>query len=432
MWANSVWGLFGLSASCVLTMLGLNPDSPWQSLLLFGAVFFLIGSLGVLSWPLRHETNRGKVAALVVHPMKALRLIEPTHVIILGLAIALGGVVWQMRKPTLWQKPEAVESAPIEKKKLSQVAFNNRHRALSNLYGIVNGPLRDAITTAQQIQPNITAQSSITLDRLNEVENFYSQLTAACAALSNEVRSVEAYSDISGMDWSCYSINEKTKALIASMRYFLAGAKGQAMWGSDPPQQWKAAIVGFSEWIDKTKQAVRAKMSEDDLAEIVSDTGTPATLQTNPGSPRTVFLNDVRFPYGGGDVPLEIAGVAADSFSSLKIYVETTSGGVALRSLGNPELTFIAEFKDIVKGQRINAPLAFPAEGTTEFYWGKGKDRRPIEMVNSVRVVIYAPPEKLPQYKYLMIIHGLEHQPFLPVSGDMLDGIGRMIVENPK
>lgn len=99
MWANSVWGLFTLSCSCVLTMLGLSPDSPWQPLLLFGGVLFMLSSLAVLSWPLHVRDNRVKFAALIAHPARATKLIEPLHVIAFGLAIAVAGAVWQMRKP---------------------------------------------------------------------------------------------------------------------------------------------------------------------------------------------------------------------------------------------------------------------------------------------------------------------------------------------
>jgi hypothetical protein len=98
MWANSVWGLFGLSASCLLTMLGLAPDSTWQPILLAGAVIFLTGSVGVLSWPLREAEKRAEIAAIIIHPKRALRLIEPLHIIILGLILAAAGTLWQWRR----------------------------------------------------------------------------------------------------------------------------------------------------------------------------------------------------------------------------------------------------------------------------------------------------------------------------------------------
>jgi hypothetical protein len=82
-------------------MLGLSPESPWQPVLLIGAAAFALGSIGVLSWPLHLRTNRVKVATLFVHPARVLRLIEPSHIIIFGLVIALAGAIWQWRKPTM-------------------------------------------------------------------------------------------------------------------------------------------------------------------------------------------------------------------------------------------------------------------------------------------------------------------------------------------
>jgi hypothetical protein len=115
MWANSVWGLFGLSASCVMTMLGLSQDSPWQSTLLLGAILFFVGSLGVLCWPLHQSANRARVAALVVHPTRAVRLIEPSHIIILGITIAVIGVVWQMRRtPSIDPRVAELQSEIID------------------------------------------------------------------------------------------------------------------------------------------------------------------------------------------------------------------------------------------------------------------------------------------------------------------------------
>jgi hypothetical protein len=98
MWANSVWGLFGLSASCVLTMLGLGPNSASQTPLLIGAALFFIASIAVLCWPLRDADQRMRAKGKLKHPLVWLAAtLEPSHVIILGLVIATIGVVWQAR-----------------------------------------------------------------------------------------------------------------------------------------------------------------------------------------------------------------------------------------------------------------------------------------------------------------------------------------------
>jgi hypothetical protein len=98
MWANSVWGLLGFSGSSVYAMLGLAPDSAWQIPLRFLAVIFFLLSLAVLCWPMHRQEQRAIVWGKLQHPAKWMaELIEPSHVIILGLAIALGGVIWQWR-----------------------------------------------------------------------------------------------------------------------------------------------------------------------------------------------------------------------------------------------------------------------------------------------------------------------------------------------
>jgi hypothetical protein len=79
-------------------MLGLASDSALQMPLRFSAVMFFLMSLSVLCWPLRKSEQRAIVWGKLQHPAKWIaELIEPSHIIILGLAIALGGAIWQMR-----------------------------------------------------------------------------------------------------------------------------------------------------------------------------------------------------------------------------------------------------------------------------------------------------------------------------------------------
>jgi hypothetical protein len=99
MYANTCWGLLGFTVTFSLAVLGLPARYEWLAPWFIGAaVASGVGSLICFAWPLRERANRAKVAALIVHPIRALRLIEPSHIIILGLLIALVGVVWQMRR----------------------------------------------------------------------------------------------------------------------------------------------------------------------------------------------------------------------------------------------------------------------------------------------------------------------------------------------
>lgn len=99
MYASTCWGLLGLAVTFALAVLGLPNQYDWLVPWFIGAAVACGGSsLICFAWPLRQEANRAKVAALFVHPVRALRLIEPSHVITLGLLIALGGVIWQWRR----------------------------------------------------------------------------------------------------------------------------------------------------------------------------------------------------------------------------------------------------------------------------------------------------------------------------------------------
>jgi hypothetical protein len=98
MYANTCWGLLGLSVTFGLAVLGLPTQYEWLSPWFLGAAVACgVGSLICFGWPLRQRENRAKVAIVLTHPARAVRLIEPSHVIILGLVIAAIGIVWQMR-----------------------------------------------------------------------------------------------------------------------------------------------------------------------------------------------------------------------------------------------------------------------------------------------------------------------------------------------
>jgi hypothetical protein len=99
MYANTCWGLLGLAVTFGLAVLGLPTQYEWLSPWFLGAAVACgVGSVICFGWPLRHRDNRAKVAAVVTHPVRAIKLIEPLHIIILGLAIALSGVIWQSRR----------------------------------------------------------------------------------------------------------------------------------------------------------------------------------------------------------------------------------------------------------------------------------------------------------------------------------------------
>jgi hypothetical protein len=94
MWSSSVWGLLGFAASCVLTMISLSPGSDWQIPLQYGAAAFFVACIIVLCWPLHNKPTRATVREKFRRPVLLVKMLEPSHVIIVGLGIALAGAVW--------------------------------------------------------------------------------------------------------------------------------------------------------------------------------------------------------------------------------------------------------------------------------------------------------------------------------------------------
>jgi hypothetical protein len=98
MYANTCWGFLSLAVCFGLAVLGLPSQYEWLAPWLLGAaVACSAGSAICFGWPLRQKKNRDKLKELCAHPFGAVKLIEPHHVVILGLAIAVGGVIWQLR-----------------------------------------------------------------------------------------------------------------------------------------------------------------------------------------------------------------------------------------------------------------------------------------------------------------------------------------------
>jgi hypothetical protein len=105
MW-TAFWGFITLAMSCFYGMVSLPPEyaylRPWS---LGGAILFFVISMLIFCWPLRQRAVRANVVAYCRHPMILASKLEPIHVIILGLAIACGGVAWQY-----YQGPQAKQA----------------------------------------------------------------------------------------------------------------------------------------------------------------------------------------------------------------------------------------------------------------------------------------------------------------------------------
>src|SRR5882724_8264791 len=71
MWANSVWGFFGLSVTLGIAVLGLPPGVAWlRPWFLIAATISFAVSIITLCWPLRLAENRAVVYANAKHPVR--------------------------------------------------------------------------------------------------------------------------------------------------------------------------------------------------------------------------------------------------------------------------------------------------------------------------------------------------------------------------
>ncbi|WP_194464256.1 hypothetical protein [Bradyrhizobium sp. CCBAU 53340] len=93
-------------------MISLSPGSEWQKPLQNGVEIFSLATLIVLCWPLHNKTNRASVREKLRRPIQLVKMLEPSHVVILGLAIALAGAVWMhvQRSPQASREAKAATS----------------------------------------------------------------------------------------------------------------------------------------------------------------------------------------------------------------------------------------------------------------------------------------------------------------------------------
>jgi hypothetical protein len=133
MWANSVWGLIGLSVAFGLAILALTPEEAWLRAWFSGtSIASAFGSIVVLCWPLHRQDNRVKLRDALNHPFRSIaNSMEPTHLIVLGLAIALVGAVWLWRRAppdvaATTQLGQIEQTAPASPPRPQQKEFANR------------------------------------------------------------------------------------------------------------------------------------------------------------------------------------------------------------------------------------------------------------------------------------------------------------------
>jgi hypothetical protein len=122
---SASWSLLSLAVGFMLAVLGLPDRWEWlQPYLLVAAAACLAASAICFAWPLRNKETRVRCAEFCKHPLRLAKLIEPVHVIILGLLIALSGAIWMWRvTPTIagLQSTIIAQGIEIERLKLDRL-----------------------------------------------------------------------------------------------------------------------------------------------------------------------------------------------------------------------------------------------------------------------------------------------------------------------
>lgn len=110
MWANSVWGFFGLTVTFTLAALGLPAELVWlRPWFLGAAATCFVASMAVLMWPL----SKGK---RVAPTLRRLRIMSATTVGILLIALGAVIVVYDAVQSTLdrYVRPRVLTEAQFE------------------------------------------------------------------------------------------------------------------------------------------------------------------------------------------------------------------------------------------------------------------------------------------------------------------------------
>jgi len=145
-----------------------------------GAALFFAISMLILCWPLRNASGRANVMAYCMHPMTLVKKLEPVHVIILGLAISVAGVVWsfyrsqpkklsaeqvaaitapltaelnQLRTRIAAAPQPVVKPAPAapQPKRYTAYEKEQRLRAIDEIFGVITSKLSPAFTEGQEL-----------------------------------------------------------------------------------------------------------------------------------------------------------------------------------------------------------------------------------------------------------------------------------------
>jgi hypothetical protein len=228
------------------------------------------------------------------------RRVEPSHIIILGLVIAAGGVAWllyqgeapgQLRKKLMISEQnvrtlEALAGSrasadalmSISRRRLSGLDYDERRRILNTFYKYVNGQIRDTYGLAWNLyndQPRLinTNQKAVYEELVKIRQQLISEWQDLVAPL---VRDGDLYADIRSLNWNFHSTT-----LLPTLNELINIMRGPVEGGttifidSKETDKLKGGINALGQWIEKTKEDIQTLRSKDDEADIYRSEATP-------------------------------------------------------------------------------------------------------------------------------------------------------------
>jgi hypothetical protein len=167
---NSAWSLLTLSVGFMLAILGLTDGWLWlQPFLLVAAAFCLFLSIVCFGWPLRNKDNRTRCVQFCKHPFKIAKMIEPSHIIILGLLIALAGAIWHWRREPPPEPRIAALQAQIESMKVELAGVHTFRQPTTRLAQV------DANDIAQKPHPRSSYDIGKRQEAVDRISYFINQ-----------------------------------------------------------------------------------------------------------------------------------------------------------------------------------------------------------------------------------------------------------------
>jgi hypothetical protein len=275
--------------SNLLGILGL-PDEVKEALVLMSGAptivpvaALLIGLFcaGYLVYDSGHHTLA--LAALKKQPIR----VDPSHLIIGGLAVIIAGAVmvgiglWiqptslavaNPSPPVVRQQPAAPAVPSARPRQLSRTDYERRSRLIIDVFQLANTQVRPAFDDLWGIYNDQPRQiNSNQKGVYDTMVSARAKLIEANNAVGPLVRESELYPDIRGLNWNFQSpILQRLNELINTLR--VPVQNGTVIFiDSKETDQLKQGIDVLGKWIEDTKAALAKIRESDDAAVIVSN-----------------------------------------------------------------------------------------------------------------------------------------------------------------